>query len=95
MAFQQIDGKWWWLTVRRKGQGLVTLHKIEFEFGDDGEKQITIKPKGPDKGTKPMGNIPKELTIEVPSDSEIAVKDPKQGRLVYEAKMGLLGEQAR
>jgi cytoskeletal protein RodZ len=94
MAFTEVDGKWWWLTVRRKGTGLVTLHKVEIDFGDDGEKQITIKPHGPDKGTKP-GGLPKELVIEVPSESEIAVTDPKQGRLVYEAKMGLMGKNER
>jgi hypothetical protein len=42
-----------------------------------------------------MANIPKELVIEVPGDSEIAIQDPKKGRLVYEAKLGLLGEQQR
>lgn len=94
MAFTEVDGKWWWLTVRRKGTGLVTLHKVEIDFGDDGEKQITIKPHGPDKGTKP-GGLPKELVIEVPSESEIAVTDPKQGHLVYEAKMGLMGKNER
>jgi hypothetical protein len=94
MAFTEVDGKWWWLTIRRKGTGLVTLHKLEIDFGDDGEKQITIKPHGPDKGTKP-GGTPKELVIEVPSESEIAVTDPKQGRLVYEAKMGLMGKDER
>jgi len=94
-AFMQREGGWWWLTIHRKGTGLQTLHRIEFDWGEDGDKQVTIKPKGRDKGAKPMGNIPRELVIEVPSESEIAIKDPKHGRLVYEAKLGLMGEQER
>jgi hypothetical protein len=96
IAFQQDkEGKLWWLTIQRKGGTLVTLHRIEFEVGDDGENKVTLKPKGPDKGKKPMGNIPRELTIEVSGESELVIQDPKQGRLVYEAKLGLLGDQQR
>ena len=95
MAFTtDADGKFWWLTVRRKGTGLQTLHKVEIEFDGDSESKVTVKTKGPDKGTKP-GGLPKELVIEVPSESEIAITDPKQGRLVYEAKLGLLGKGDR
>lgn len=95
MAFtEDADGKTWWLTIRRKGTGLVTLHKVEIDFDGDSEKQVTIKPHGPDKGTKP-GGLPKEVVIEVPSESEISITDPKHGHLVYEAKMGLMGKSER
>lgn len=94
MAFLQVDGKWWWLKLRRTGGRLVALHKVEIDFGDDGEKEITIKPHGPDKGSKP-GGLPSKLTIEVPSESEIDVVDPKFGRMVYEAKLGMMGKDER
>jgi hypothetical protein len=90
MAFQKdSEDKWWWLTIRRKGSSLITLHKIEFDFGEETDRSITIKPKGRDKGTKPM-SVPKQVVIEVPDESHIAVVDPKHGRMVYEAKLGLL-----
>jgi hypothetical protein len=96
MAFRKDDdGKWWWLTIQRRGKNIKTLHKIEFEFGEDTEDKVTIKPKGRDKGSKPMGRIPSEVVFEVPSRSEIAVQDPKFGRMVYQAKLGLLGESER
>lgn len=95
MAFTEGEGgTFFWLTVRRKGGALAVLHKVEVELEGDGEKQVTIKTRGPDKGSKP-GGLPKELVIEVPSETEIAVNDPKRGRLVYEAKMGLLGKNDR
>lgn len=93
-AFQEEDGKWLWLTVRRKGNGLVTLHKLPIEFTDEKDHSVTLKVVGPDKGTKP-GGMPKQVTIDVPGESEISVTDPKQGRLVYQAKLGLLGEGKR
>ena len=95
-SFQEDgEGKLWWVTIQRKGGTLTTLHKIGFEVGDATADKVTIKPTGPDKGTKPLHPIPKELVVEVPSESEIAITDPKLGRLVYEAKLGILGKQDR
>ena len=33
--------------------------------------------------------------LEVPSEGQIAIDDPKNGKMVYELKLGLLGDQAR
>jgi hypothetical protein len=95
ITFEEIDGKWMWLTMRRKGNTLVTIHKIPVEFADDKEKSITIKTLGPDKGSKPMAHVPKELTIDVPQETAITITDPKNGKMVYEAKMGLKGDAKR
>jgi hypothetical protein len=95
-SFQEDgEGKLWWVTIQRKAGKLTTLHKIPIEFGDATADKVTLKPHGPDAGSKPMGAIPKELIVEVPSESEIAITDPKLGRLVYEAKLGILGKQDR
>jgi len=95
ITFEEIDGKWTWLTMRRKGNTLVTIHKIPVEFADDKEKSIKIKTLGPDKGTKPMAHVPKELVIDVPAETAISITDPKNGKMVYEAKMGLKGDAKR
>jgi hypothetical protein len=95
ITFEEIDGKWMWLTMRRKGNTLVTIHKIPVEFADDKEKSVKIKTLGPDKGSKPMGHVPKELTIDVPAETAITITDPKNGKMVYEAKMGLKGDAKR
>lgn len=94
LAFQtDADGKYWWLTVRRKGGSLVTLHRIGFDIDKDSDKKVVLKPRGPDKGSKPLGAIPRELVVEVEGESAIAIDDPKLGHLVYEAKLGLLGSK--
>ena len=82
-------GQWWWITVRQKGNRLVALHKIPVELGEETTNTVTLKPTGKDKGSAPM-NPPAKIVFEVPNDYQIAVKDPKAGRLVFQAKVGVV-----
>ena len=90
--FKEINGKWFWLTLRTQGKTLHTLHKFEIEFGPETAGSVTIKPKGKDLGSKP-GHTPTSVTIQVPNDYQISLDDAKLGKLVYEAKIGLLSNQ--
>lgn len=83
--------QWWWITVRQNGNRLVALHKIPVEFGEETPTSITLKPTGKDKGSAPM-NPPAKVVFEVPNDYQIALKDPKAGRLVFQAKVGVVTE---
>jgi hypothetical protein len=83
--------QWWWITVRQNGNRLVALHKIPVEFGEETATSITLKPVGKDKGSAPM-NPPAKIVFEVPNDYQIALKDPKAGRLVFQAKVGVVTE---
>lgn len=95
IAFQEDnEGKWWWITLRKRGTSLKALHKFEIEFGEETDDSIKILPKGRDKGSKPM-RAPKEVVIGVPNESEIVLADPKHGKMIYKAKMGLIGEAER
>jgi hypothetical protein len=95
MQFKQNDqGKWEWLTLRRKGKQIITLHRIEFEFGDEKKDGVTLKTAGKDRGTKPYVNVPRTVEIEVPNEFQIAVQDPTHGRLVYEAKIGIFSNDS-
>jgi len=89
--FKEVDGKWFWLTLRTKGKTLTTLHKFEVEFGPETPGSVNVKPKGKDLGSKP-GRTPPPFTIQVPNDYQISLEDPKLGKLVYEAKIGLLSQ---
>jgi len=84
-------GQWVWITVRQKGNRLVALHKVPVEFTDETGTSITLKPTGKDKGSSPT-TPPAKVVIEVPNDYEIAVQDPKAGRLVFQAKVGVVTE---
>ena len=88
--FKKDDkGQWWWITLRQKGNVLNALHKIPVEFGEETATSITLKPVGKDKGSAPM-NPPAQIVFEVPNDYQIALKDPKAGRLVFQAKVGVV-----
>jgi hypothetical protein len=87
---KEAENKYWYVVSLRKGDKLTALHKIPVDFGEEKGTSITIKPTGKDKGTKPSGN-PKEITIDVPSESEIVITDPTHGKMVYQAKMGMKG----
>lgn len=82
-------GQWWWITVRQAGNRLLALHKIPVEFGEETATSVTLKPVGKDKGSAPM-NPPAKIVFEVPNDYQIAVQDPKAGRLVFQAKVGVV-----
>jgi len=89
--FKEVSGKWFWITLRTEGKTLHTLHKFEIEFGPETPGSVTFKPKGKDLGSKP-GKLPGSVTVQVPNDYQIALDDPKLGKLVYEAKIGLLSQ---
>jgi hypothetical protein len=83
--------QWWWITVRQNGNRLVALHKIPVELGEETATSVTLKPVGKDKGSAPM-NPPAKVVFEVPNDYQIAIQDPKAGRLVFQAKVGVVTE---
>jgi len=90
IVFTQDDkNDWWWIAIRRKGKAVASVHKIRFEFGDEKGKTIAIKLEGQDKGSKPMARVPSTMTFEIESDYRINATDPKYGKLVYDAKIGL------
>jgi hypothetical protein len=90
--FKEVDSKWFWLTLKTTGKKLTTLHKFEVEFGPETPGSVTVKPKGKDLGSK-AGRTPPPFTVQVPNDYQISLEDPKLGKLVYEAKIGLLTTQ--
>jgi hypothetical protein len=88
IAFKQEKGNWYWLTIQRKGKTLVNLHMVPIEFGKEDDHSIVLKPVGKDEG-KLRGGAPGETKVEVPNEYEIVIQDPKLGKMVYEAKIGL------
>jgi hypothetical protein len=92
MQFKKDDkGEWVWIVIRRKGAAISVLHKMRVEFSDDKPTSVVVKTSGKDMGKGP-GKLPSEVTIEVPNEFEIAMKDPTHGRMVYEAKIGIMSD---
>jgi hypothetical protein len=95
MGFKQgKGGDWEWTTIKRNGNVLVTLHNVPFEWGEETKNSITIKTTGKDTGKKPK-TPPAKITFGVPNDYQIAIKDPQHGLMVYEAKIGIVGDSGK
>jgi hypothetical protein len=89
---QDKTGDWWWTVVKRKGKTLNTVHKVRYQYGDQSGNTVVIKPEGRDEGASRWARPPSEVKIEVPTEYRIVVQDPKQGKMVYEAKAIVAGE---
>jgi hypothetical protein len=90
LRFVKKNKVWWWVTYERRGQQLVTLHKIPFEFGAETDSSVTLRPTGKDVGLAPLARVPREVVIRLPSESTIELDDPTHGKMVYDAKIGMV-----
>jgi len=90
-ALGNQKGEWVWVTIRRKGSAITVLHNVPIDFSDDKPTSVVVKTTGKDTGKQP-GKLPSELTIEVPNEFQIAINDPANGRMVYEAKIGIMSD---
>jgi hypothetical protein len=88
---QDKAGDWWWCVVKRKGKTLANVHKVRYQYGDQSGNTVVIKPEGKDEGTGRWAKVPSEVKFEVPNEYRIVVQDPKQGKMVYEAKAVVAG----
>jgi hypothetical protein len=89
---QDKAGDWWWSVVKRKGKTLSNVHRVRYQYGDQSGNTVVIKPEGRDEGSARWAKPPSEVKIEVPTEYRIVVQDPKQGKMVYEAKAVVAGE---
>jgi hypothetical protein len=90
LRFVKKNKVWWWLTYERRGSQLITLHKIPFEFGAETDDSVTLRPTGKDVGLAPLARVPQQVVIRLPNDSSIELDDPTHGKLVYDAKIGMV-----
>lgn len=78
--------------LKRTGNNLTTQHKFKYKYGEETDNSIVIKMDGKDDGPVKWEKIPAEFKVEVPNDYQIVMRDPKYGRLVYYAKVGIPGD---
>jgi hypothetical protein len=91
LQFKKVGAKWFWISYQRKGRQLIEVHKTEIELGEETESTIKIVVKGKEEGRKrPLFPNSKEMTISLPNDYGIVIEEPSLGRLVYDAKIGLV-----
>jgi hypothetical protein len=88
------DDKGTSLTIyRRQGNALQEISKSIVDFGEQTPERVTLKVKS-DKGTRPLFVGKKALTVSSSADStsNIELDDPRFGKLIYEARIGLVND---
>lgn len=84
LQFTKDDqGRLYWTISQQVGNKLKRLKKIQFELGEETENSIKIQLRGGSRRT---------LVIEIPNDYTIRVPNQRHGKLVYDAKVELAGD---
>ncbi|RLB65431.1 MAG: hypothetical protein DRI90_02045 [Deltaproteobacteria bacterium] len=84
--------KWVWATYRHTGNKLVTLRITPIKFGDTTANTITVIAVRKPLGVGPNQSPRRQAVITIPDNFSIELTDPARGRLVYDAKLGLIPE---
>ncbi len=76
-------GQYWWVTLNRYKGNLLKWHKIQFVPGRQDDDSVSLSLTGKDKGIAPMARVPGALSVELPNDYSIVIKDPEYGPMMY------------
>ena len=87
---KEPNGELWWVTYNRYKGNLLKWHRVQFQPGEQSDDRVTLNLIGKDKGIAPMARVPRHLEIELPNDYSIVVKDPENGTMLYDAKIGMM-----
>jgi hypothetical protein len=88
-VFEKSDKGTTWTTYRRTGNQLAEVNSVEIQVGADSPEKIELKIKS-EKGPRQLFAGKKQVVILSDSDSSIAIDDPVFGKLIYEARIGLM-----
>ena len=67
------------------------MYAARADLTEDAPNRVKLKFTGAEKGMRPLLKTRREIVISVPNDYSFVLMDPDLGRLVYEAKVGLVG----
>jgi hypothetical protein len=92
LHFKKKEGteKWSLFIYKRKGSSLSEVYNAAVDFGAETDRTVDVLIKG-GEGTRPLFKGANKFTITVPNDYSIELQDPKYGRLLYDAKIGIVG----
>lgn len=89
LVFSKAE-KLFFLTVYRRAHNTLTeLSKAQVEFAKETENSVVVKVKS-EKGTRPIFAGRKEIVVSAPSGSSLELDDPQLGKLLYDARIGLI-----
>jgi hypothetical protein len=92
LVFEKGDKGSTWRIYKRSGSQLTEVSVSQVDVGTDTPEKIELKIKS-ETGTRQLFAGKKQVVISSESDSSIAIDDPLLGKLVYDARVGLMNQQ--
>ena len=80
---------------RRSGSTLVRLHQSDVQLTQKSENTVSVEITDADKNPRVLFYLKKKFDVLVPNDYSIEFDEPRFGKLIYEAKVGLVGKWPR
>jgi hypothetical protein len=91
LRFKQDGNRSSFIIYKRDGSRLDEVYSARIELSQASPSTVKIKFTGGDKGMRPILKSKREIVIQIPNDYSLVWTDPDLGRLIYEAKVGLIG----
>lgn len=90
---KSANGKWTLTVYERNGTALPEVYHSDIDLIDEKKDSVTVRFKAKqDKGARPIFAGASQMVVSVPNDYGIVLNDPKFGKLVYNQKIGLVGD---
>lgn len=81
-----------WIVHRRKGSTLIRLHASPVKLTQKSENTVTVEITDDDKKPRVLFPNKRKFDVVVPNDYSIEIDEPRLGKLVYDAKIGIVGK---
>lgn len=89
LVFEKSDKGQSFTIYKRSGNNLVEMSRAKIAVGADTTETLAVKVEK-EKGWRPLFAGKKEFSVQSRDEYSIQVDEPQFGRLVYEARIGIL-----
>ncbi len=91
LRFKKDGSHWSCIIYKRDGSRLDEVYSARVDLAEDSPSSVKLKFLGGDKGVRSILKNKRDAVLQVPNDYSFVITDAELGRLVYEAKVGLIG----
>ncbi|MBX3131428.1 MAG: hypothetical protein KF718_32225 [Polyangiaceae bacterium] len=81
-----------WSIYRRMGSTMVILSKVRVQTADDGDSAVAVTVLEAGKTPSVLFPSARKFAVSIPNEYSIELDDPRYGKLVYDAKIGLFAD---
>jgi len=90
LRFKKDGSHWSCIVYKRDNSRLDEVYSARVDLSEDAPNRVKLKFAGAEKGMRVLLRSKRDTVIQVPNDYSFVLIDPELGRLVYEAKVGLI-----